>query len=74
MKKHITKVILKLLKSKQYLRGVLLDNKGSSVLTDNAGLIIAGLVIIAIVITSVKAWTDDSFLPWLFQKIMGLLN
>lgn len=75
MKKFAVKAVIKALALKEKVKTALKDDSGaSSVLSDHAGTIIAGIVIIAAVLVIVLAWTKGTLVTTLEQKILALFN
>lgn len=50
------------------------DESGSSVFTDNAGIIILGLLLVMAAVVWVINYTNSSFFPSLQQKFQALWN
>jgi hypothetical protein len=75
MKKIMTKVVLKELSLRQKAKEILQDTSGGgSDLTDNAGFIIIGLVLIGVILAAAQTFTSGTFLPALWAKIMALFD
>jgi hypothetical protein len=53
---------------------ILFDDSGSSVLSDHAGMTIAGIVLIAAIIVVALAWTKGTLLPTIWERILALFN
>lgn len=74
MNKFFIKAMLKEMELKQKLRSLVYEENGSSTLTDNAGVIIIGVVVFSAILVFAISFTNNDFLPAIKKKIMGLLS
>lgn len=75
MKKAISKVLLKALQLRYDVAAILRDKSGgSSTHTDNMLYVIIGVVVAGLVLVGVYAFTNNTFLPTLWQKITDMFN
>lgn len=56
------------------VKTILCDRHGSSVFSDNAGFIIVGIILIAIIIVWARPYLQNTLLPMLGNKVQELFN
>jgi hypothetical protein len=75
MKKFAVKAVAKALVLKEKVKTALKDDSGaSSVLSDHAGTIIAGIVIVAAVLVIILSWTKNTLVITIEKKILDIFN
>ena len=74
MNKFVVRMIVNELSLKDKIRKAIEDRRGSSSLSDNAGLVLLGIALLLIIGTAIIAFTNNDFLPAAKQKLMSLLN
>jgi len=67
-------MMLRVLEAKEKAKNCLPKLEGNNVLTDNAGMVIVGFLIVMVLIVWAVPWTRDTLLPALGSQIMGLFN
>lgn len=74
MKKFVTRSILKELALKEKAKGILISRNGSSVLSDHAGLVIVGVICLALIIAWASGFITNTLLPMLGNRLTGLIS
>lgn len=74
MKNFVTRQVLKELALKEKAKEIVMSRRGSSVLSDHAGLVIVGVICLALIIAWASGFITNTLLPLLGNRLTGLFS